>query len=103
MTKTYDVIGYATADCDMVCPACLTSGDRGAQPVFADTEFDAPEHCSRCGTLIPVALTAHGIMYVLWAVASDFAKGHQSVAVTDWWPAYEEEITQAIYSLASRE
>ena len=82
--KSYDVLGY-TADADVYCPTCA---DRryGPQPevltaeewqddegneigvIFADSEWDSPQHCSDCQVFLPVALTQEGYDYVRDAV-----------------------------------
>lgn len=65
-----------TADADIYCLACAEarygpdSGTRrdsegnAVQPVFSDSEWDAPQHCTRCGLFIPVRLTGAGYDYV---------------------------------------
>jgi hypothetical protein len=69
------VIGF-TADAAVYCPECAVKRygpDRKerrdnegnlVRPVFADDEWDSPQHCAVCGQFIRVRLTRDGLEYV---------------------------------------
>ena len=69
------VAGF-TADADIYCPECAARlygpdtparRDRegnGVHAVFADSEWDTPQHCHACSRFLPVRLSRAGHDYV---------------------------------------
>lgn len=59
-----DVIGYVVDECSLICADCLADGEADDSPIFPGSETDSPNHCERCGELLPETLTTEGQRYV---------------------------------------
>jgi len=102
-----DILGY-TYDADTYCVPCTEREYPGATdwrvegfdpgdyldsegnmvgPIFADSEWDAPEHCGRCRVFLGTNLTADGYAYVVDALAR--ADGDSDVLAT-WYNEYSQ-------------
>lgn len=118
-----DVVGY-TFDADTYCPDCtakryadkwtkdgwisedaVDSENNPVHPIFAESEWDSPAHCSDCHTMLDgISLTPDGYVYVEDAIREEIRDYMKSEIVTLWrdeWGDYlfDDEERDGILSM----
>lgn len=82
------------ADCGYDAYAGAENVDLSRVYTFENHESDAPSHCPSCAVLLDWDMTQAGLDYVSENVLAELIGGTEGLAVTDWHPAYGEQVKE---------
>jgi hypothetical protein len=103
MSQPFDVVGYVV-DTETYCPkdaqflaaaeptlVSITDQLREValdSPIFADSEWDYPVHCTYCDVLLDTNLTPDGLEYVKYMINEALEAGEQNDVLRSWFLAF---------------
>lgn len=85
------------------CADCGYDAYAGAENVelaplyqWENRDTDTPSHCPSCDVLLDWDMTDSGLDYVQENVLTELTGGTEGLAVTDWHPAYGQQVKEAL-------